>query len=79
MAQKSKSYARYRLITRVVTALEKTSAGRCVHPLATDALDIVTVNGVTDAKTVAHLLKYDPVLGHLQAGRSGQRRCARGA
>jgi len=31
------------------------------------ALDIVAVNDITDAKTLAHLLKYDSVLGPLQA------------
>src|SRR6476469_3604598 len=30
-------------------------------------IDIVAVNDLTDAKTLAHLLKYDSILGNLQA------------
>src|SRR5215216_4717140 len=30
-------------------------------------IDFVAVNDLTDAKTLAHLLKYDSVLGNLQA------------
>src|SRR5262245_25573205 len=30
-------------------------------------IDIVAVNDVTDPKTLAHLLKYDSVLGNLRA------------
>ncbi|HJT25651.1 MAG TPA: glyceraldehyde 3-phosphate dehydrogenase NAD-binding domain-containing protein, partial [bacterium] len=30
-------------------------------------IDIVAVNDLTDAKTLAHLLKYDSVLGNLHA------------
>jgi len=30
-------------------------------------VDIVAVNDLTDAKTLAHLLKYDSVLGNLHA------------
>ncbi len=33
--------------------------------LGDDAIDIVAVNDITDAKTLAHLLKYDSVLGNL--------------
>jgi glyceraldehyde 3-phosphate dehydrogenase len=33
--------------------------------LADDSLDFVAVNDITDAKTLAHLLKYDSVLGNL--------------
>ena len=31
------------------------------------SLRIVAVNDITDAKTLAHLLKYDSILGNLQA------------
>ena len=34
--------------------------------LGHDTLDIVAVNDVTDAKTLAHLLKYDSVWGTLE-------------
>ena len=30
-------------------------------------IDIVAVNDITDSKTLAHLLKYDSVLGILEA------------
>ena len=30
-------------------------------------IDIVAVNDLTDAATLAHLLKYDSILGNLQA------------
>ena len=30
-------------------------------------IDFVAVNDLTDAKTLAHLLKYDSVLGNLEA------------
>ena len=30
-------------------------------------IDIVAVNDITDPKTLAHLLKYDSVLGNLEA------------
>src|SRR5678809_1522054 len=30
-------------------------------------IDIVAVNDLTDARTLAHLLKYDSILGNLQA------------
>ena len=30
-------------------------------------IDFVAVNDITDAKTLAHLLKYDSVLGNLSA------------
>jgi glyceraldehyde 3-phosphate dehydrogenase len=33
--------------------------------LADDSIDFVAVNDITDAKTLAHLLKYDSVLGNL--------------
>jgi len=33
--------------------------------LANDTIDFVAVNDITDAKTLAHLLKYDSVLGNL--------------
>ena len=36
-------------------------------------VDFVGVNDITDAKTLAHLLKYDSVLGRLDAGRHGLR------
>jgi glyceraldehyde 3-phosphate dehydrogenase len=39
--------------------------------LADDAIDFVAVNDLTDAKTLAHLLKYDSVLGNLSASISG--------
>jgi glyceraldehyde 3-phosphate dehydrogenase len=35
--------------------------------LAYDDIDIVAVNDLTDAATLAHLLKYDSILGNLQA------------
>ncbi len=35
--------------------------------LADDDIDFVAVNDLTDAKTLAHLLKYDSVLGNLSA------------
>jgi glyceraldehyde 3-phosphate dehydrogenase len=39
--------------------------------LANDDIDFVAVNDLTDAKTLAHLLKYDSVLGNLSASISG--------
>jgi len=39
--------------------------------LADDDIDFVAVNDLTDAKTLAHLLKYDSVLGNLSADISG--------
>ena len=39
--------------------------------LADDDIDFVAVNDLTDAKTLAHLLKYDSVLGNLSASISG--------
>ena len=43
--------------------------GRNVFRAALDAkdIDIVAVNDITDARTLAHLLKYDSVLGNLDA------------
>ena len=35
--------------------------------MAHDDIDIVAVNDLTDAGTLAHLLKYDSILGNLQA------------
>jgi glyceraldehyde 3-phosphate dehydrogenase len=35
--------------------------------MAHDDIDIVAVNDLTDARTLAHLLKYDSILGNLQA------------
>ena len=32
-----------------------------------DEIDIVAVNDLTDAGTLAHLLKYDSILGNLKA------------
>ncbi len=41
--------------------------GRCFfRATRKDGLDIVAVNDVTDAKTLAHLLKYDSVFGRLE-------------
>ncbi|MEP7116662.1 MAG: type I glyceraldehyde-3-phosphate dehydrogenase [Acidobacteriota bacterium] len=40
--------------------------------LADDGIDIVAVNDLTDAKTLAHLLKYDSVLGNLTASIQGK-------
>ena len=37
-------------------------------------IDIVAVNDLTNAKTLAHLLKYDSILGNLKADISGDRR-----
>ena len=39
--------------------------------LADSEIDFVGVNDLTDAKTLAHLLKYDSVLGNLSASISG--------
>src|SRR5258708_34341369 len=41
--------------------------GRNIVRTALDDKDIqfVAVNGITDSKTLAHLLKYDPILGNL--------------
>jgi glyceraldehyde 3-phosphate dehydrogenase len=39
--------------------------------LADDDIDFVAVNDLTDATTLAHLLKYDSVLGNLAASISG--------
>ena len=33
--------------------------------LGTDDIDFVAVNDLTDTKTLAHLLKYDSVMGNL--------------
>ena len=35
--------------------------------MAYDDIDIVAVNDLTDAATLAHLLKYDSILGNLAA------------
>ncbi|MEK7847200.1 MAG: glyceraldehyde 3-phosphate dehydrogenase NAD-binding domain-containing protein, partial [Nitrospinota bacterium] len=35
--------------------------------LNTKEINIVAVNDITDAKTLAHLLKYDSILGNLDA------------
>jgi glyceraldehyde 3-phosphate dehydrogenase len=40
--------------------------------LADDDIDFVAVNDLTDAKTLAHLLKYDSVLGNLTAAIEGK-------
>ena len=32
-----------------------------------DSIDIVAVNDLTNAETLAHLLKYDSILGNLKA------------
>ncbi|HEX6323394.1 MAG TPA: glyceraldehyde 3-phosphate dehydrogenase NAD-binding domain-containing protein, partial [Vicinamibacterales bacterium] len=40
--------------------------------MAYDDIDIVAVNDLTDAATLAHLLKYDSILGNLQAGISAK-------
>ena len=37
--------------------------------LAHHDVDFVAVNDITDAETLAHLLKYDSVLGNLDACR----------
>jgi glyceraldehyde 3-phosphate dehydrogenase len=42
--------------------------GRCFFRASTGAgFEVVAVNDVTDAKTLAHLLKYDSVFGRLQS------------
>jgi len=42
--------------------------GRCFFRAAMNSgIDVVTVNDVTDAKTLAHLLRYDSVFGKLQS------------
>src|SRR5437879_13005406 len=43
--------------------------------LGDEDIDFVAVNDITDTKTLAHLLKYDSVLGNL---RSEERRVGRG-
>ena len=40
--------------------------------LADNEIDFVAVNDLTDAKTLAHLLKYDSVLGNLSASIQGK-------
>ncbi|MEX2273713.1 MAG: type I glyceraldehyde-3-phosphate dehydrogenase [Vicinamibacterales bacterium] len=40
--------------------------------MAFDDIDIVAVNDLTDAATLAHLLKYDSILGNLNAGISAK-------
>ena len=40
--------------------------------MAFDDIDIVAVNDLTDAATLAHLLKYDSILGNLEAGISAK-------
>ena len=37
-------------------------------------IDFVAVNDLTNAATLAHLLKYDSVIGNLERRREGQRR-----
>ena len=39
-----------------------------------DDIDIVAVNDLTDAATLAHLLKYDSILGNLEGRHHGHRR-----
>ena len=39
-------------------------------------LEIVAVNDITDAKTLAHLLKYDSVLGRFKGTVEASRRAA---
>ena len=41
--------------------------------MAYDDIDFVAVNDLTNAATLAHLLKYDSVIGNLQAEVVGQR------
>jgi glyceraldehyde 3-phosphate dehydrogenase len=41
-------------------------------------IDFVAVNDLTDTKTLAHLLKYDSVLGDLSTGGEGRRRLDHG-
>ena len=54
--------------------------GRCVLRAAIERgekdLEFVAVNDLTDAKTLAHLLKYDSVHGILEADVEGRRRTA---
>jgi glyceraldehyde 3-phosphate dehydrogenase len=38
-----------------------------LHRKASSEIEVVAVNDITDARTLAHLLKYDSVLGPLQA------------
>src|SRR5687767_6089415 len=40
--------------------------------MAHDDIDIVAVNDLTDAATLAHLLKYDSILGNLKASINAQ-------
>ena len=35
--------------------------------MSDDSIDIVAVNDLTNAETLAHLLKYDSILGNLKA------------
>ena len=40
--------------------------------MSDDSIDIVAVNDLTNADTLAHLLKYDSILGNLKAGISAK-------
>ena len=42
--------------------------------MAYDDIDIVAVNDLTDTNTLAHLLKYDSILGNLKADVSASAR-----
>ena len=48
--------------------------GRNIMRAAMDdsSIDIVAVNDLTNADTLAHLLKYDSILGNLQGGHLGE-------
>ena len=70
-----------------LAASAATSSVRCVAPGAD--IEIVAVNDLTDNKTLAHLLKYDSILGRSPArssldrathhGRRHRRSVVRGA
>ena len=54
------------------TGSAASAATSCAPPWATTDIDIVAVNDLTDAKTLAHLLKYDSILGNLKADIAAQ-------
>ena len=55
------------------TGSAASAATSCARRSADKDIDFVAVNDLTDAKTLAHLLKYDSVLGNLSADDRGAR------
>ena len=47
------------------TASAASGATSCARALHDKDLEFVAVNDITDAPTLAHLLKYDSILGNL--------------